>query len=387
MGLININIAGDLFLGRRIESIARDNPVSLFDEKILDQFQSSDLNIVNLESPITEAGVENRILKSGPFLKASPSASGVLNLLKINLVTLANNHIYDYGDKGLSDTLSLCKSQNIATVGAGLDIDKASEIFVKKYEQTTIAIVNITENEWSIANDFHGGANPIDIVNNTRALHAAKKKADIVILIVHGGHERFHYPSPRMVNQYRFFAEEGASIIVGHHSHCLSGYEIYKGVPIFYGLGNFLFDSVTDFKGWYEGVLLNIQINERNEISWNLLPYQQCKNEFKVELATNSIKKDIEEEIIAMNEIIADAQKLKLKYDDLIKKQEEFVLTMFSTAYMFDFKWFRSAIRRLKLEKLFMRKEQLKLILNSSRCESLKEITFEVVEKYLKRNK
>ena len=384
MDSIHINIAGDLFLGRRIESIAKDNPSSLFDERILEVFQSSDFNIVNLESPLTDAGVENQIVKSGPFLKASPSTIGVLGLLKINLVALANNHIYDYGDKGLSETLGLCESRNIATVGAGLNLNNASEIFIRKFGQTTIAVVNITENEWSIANEFHGGANPLDIVNNTRTLHKAKKLADVVILIVHGGHERYHYPSPRMVDQYRFFAEEGASIVVGHHSHCISGYEIYNGVPIFYGLGNFLFDSATDFKGWYEGVFLNIIIDKRNEISWNLYPYQQCKNKIKVELADKNIKKKIEDEILAMNDIIADTQKLKLKYNDLVKKQEKFFLSMFSTAYVLNFSYFRSAIRKLRLEHIFIRKEQLKLILNSTRCESLKEITFDVVEKYLK---
>ena len=349
MDSISINIAGDLFLGRRIESIAKDNPASLFDEKITEIFQNSDFNIINLESPLTDAGEEFQISKSGPFLKASPSTIGVLKLLNVNLVTLANNHIYDYGDKGLADTINTCKSQNIATVGVGSNLGQASEIFLKKIDQITIGVVNITENEWSIANAVHGGANPIDIVANTRTLHAAKQIADIVILIVHGGHERFHYPSPRMVDLYHYYAEEGASLVISHHSHCISGYEIYNGVPIFYGLGNFLFDSLIDFEGWYEGVLLNIQINSKKEISWNLLPYQQCKGGFQVELLVENKKQQVEDEIQAINEIIADPQKLKSKFNDLIFSQEDFFLSIFSTSNILNFKFFRSIIRRLRL--------------------------------------
>lgn len=384
MDSISINIAGDLFLGKKIELIAIDNPDSLFDEKILSLFRNADFNIINLESPLTDAGEEYQISKSGPFLKASPSTIGVLNLLNINLVTLANNHIYDFGDKGLTDTINLCKSQNISTVGAGSNLSQASEIFLRKIDQITIGVVNITENEWSIANADHGGANPIDVVANTRTLHVAKQMADIVILIVHGGHERFHYPSPRMVDLYHYYAEEGATLVIGHHTHCISGYEVYNGVPIFYGLGNFLFDSLIDFEGWYEGVLLNIQINSNKEISWNLLPYQQCKDELRVELLDDNKKIEVEDEILAINKIIADPQKLKLKFNDLIISQEDFFLSIFSTSNIINLKFFRSVIRRLRFEKFFLRKEQMKLILNSSRCESLREISNEVIENFLK---
>ena len=131
----------------------------------------------------------------------------------------------------------------------------------------------------------------MNIIANTRSIKEAKKLADVVILIIHGGHEYYHYPSPRMVEQYRlYYAEQGASIIVGHHSHYISGYEIFEGVPIFYGLGNFLFDSNNEMKGWYEGILLNIQINPQNEITWNYIPFKQCNGNFKVELQEGNEK-------------------------------------------------------------------------------------------------
>lgn len=384
MDSITINIAGDLFLGRGIEQMAEENPTSLFDEKILRVFQDSDFNIVNLEGPVTNAGTEHQILKTGPHMKAVPETFGALRVLDVHLVTLANNHIYDYGDKGLADTLDICQSNKIETVGAGLDFKKASEVFYKEIKGILIAVVNITENEWSVANEDHGGANPMNMVANTRTLHEVKKKADIVILIVHGGHERYHFPSPRIVDQFHFYAEEGASIIIGHHSHCISGYEDYNGVPIFYGLGNFLFHIKTDFPGWFEGILLNLQINQIKEISWKLHPYKQCKEGIKVELLEGQAKQKVKNELIAINEIIADPIKLKKEYGKLINRQKHQVLSMLSTSQFWKSKTIRSIIRKLKFEKFFIRRNQLKLILNSSRCESLKEVTNEVVENYLK---
>src|ERR1035437_5081649 len=115
MNTINLNITGDLFLGRRLESIAKNNPESLFDKKVLQLFEESDFNILNLESPLTDAGDEHQILKTGPSLKAAPETIAALNSIKTHLVTLANNHIYDYGDKGITNTLEVCKKNNIAT--------------------------------------------------------------------------------------------------------------------------------------------------------------------------------------------------------------------------------------------------------------------------------
>lgn len=385
MDEIRINITGDTFLGERIETVASENPASIFDAEIVDLFRSTHLNIVNLESSLSEAGNEHSIEKNGPHLKASSRAIGVLNFLKINLVTLANNHIYDFGDKGLSDTLDLCAAHNISTVGAGLSLSEASCIWLREIEGIKIAVINITENEESVATSFHGGANPMDIVANTRSLHEAKRVADVVILIIHGGHELYHYPSPRMVNQYRYYAEEGASMIIGHHSHCISGYEIYQKVPIFYGLGNFLFDHKTDFSAWYEGILLNLTINRQKEISWQIHPILQCKNSFKVELLGSSEKSRVENEIISINSIIADPGLLEQEFAGLIQIQKDYILSLYSTSFVFKYYYLRAAIRRLGLERLFLRKEQLKSILNYTSSESLRDIASKVIDNYIHR--
>ena len=381
MDNIVLNVVGDLFLGRRIETIAIKNPSSLFDSKILELFNNADFNIINLESPLTTGGNKDKIKKTGPNLKADPKTVGVLNLLKTDLVTLANNHIYDYGALGLSETLNLCNQNNINTVGAGLTLAEANKIFYKNFGELSVAVINIAENEWCNASETRGGANPMNFIANTRSILEAKKISDIVILIVHGGHEYYHFPSPRMVQQYRFYAELGASIIIGHHSHFISGYEIFNGVPIFYGLGNFLFDSDTDSNEWYEGLLLQIEINHNKEINWKLQPFSQRNR--KVKLLEENYKAAIEKKLENINSIIADKEKLKEKFQALIENQKKDILSIFSTSYFLKYKYFRSAIRKSGLESLFLRTDQLKSILNHSRCEAHRDISFEVLNDYI----
>jgi poly-gamma-glutamate synthesis protein (capsule biosynthesis protein) len=383
METISLNIAGDVFMGGRIEPIAMRSPRELFDTKILELFSSSDYNILNLESPLTEAGPEHQIIKTGPNLKASPDTIRVLNVLKTNLVTLANNHIYDYGKKGLADTFELCRKNQIATVGAGQNLDEASQIFLKKIKGITIAVVNIAENEWCNADDTRGGANPMNIISNTRSINRAKEIADIVLLIIHGGHELYYYPSPRMIDQYRFYAEQGASLIISHHSHCISGYEVHNNIPIFYGLGNFLFDSTTDFEGWYKGILLNIQINSDKKITWKLHPYKQIKDNFKVEILEGLEKEELEKQIESICSTITDSDEIKKRFYIFSNRQEKDILSMFSTSYFIDNHYFRSAIKKFGLEKFFLRHAQLKSILNYSRCEAHRDISSRIILDYI----
>lgn len=383
---IKINIAGDIFLGRKVESIAETNPDSLFDDKLIKKFSESDLNIVNLESPVTDADSTNKILKTGPHLKASPKALIALKSLKINLVTLANNHLYDYGKKGLEDTFEHCKYNGILTVGAGENLEDASKPTIFTVKGRKIAVVNFAENEWANATAERGGANPLDVVKNSRTIQSIKGKADFTIVIIHGGHENYTLPSPRMVELYRFYAEQGASIVVGHHGHCLSGYEVYKDVPIFYGIGNFLFYSSMEMPGWNDGIVLSLSIDAKNRLSWDFHPYIQCKDKINVELLEGDKYRKAVDEINRLNSVIANPTELQKHFEDFCKTQSTMVLSMLSTSNLFPLRYIRSAIRRLGVEKLFLKKEQIKSLNNYVRCEAHKDIMLEVMKNYLSKS-
>jgi hypothetical protein len=128
---------------------------------------------------------------------------------------------------------------------------------------------------------------------------------------------------------------------------------------------------------------VNLQISPLKKIRWNLHPYKQCKENLKVELLEGNEKSAIENEIKNINSIITDPQKLKAKFNELVESQKNYVLSMFSTSYVVNNRYFRSAIRKLRLERFFLRRMQLKAILNYSRCEAHKDITLKVLLNYL----
>ncbi|MFB6318211.1 CapA family protein [Saccharicrinis sp. FJH54] len=377
-------IAGDIYLGRKLEKIGIEEPDLLFGSKITQLFSNESFNIINLESSLNNLEDQYKIIKTGPHLKANPLTTHALKSINIDLVTLANNHIYDYGAEGLKHTFNALNDNNIKYTGAGLNLKEAQNIFYKKVNNLTIAIINIAENEWSNATLNSGGANPLDIIDNTKQIIHAKANADFVILIIHGGHENYKYPSPRMINLYRYFAELGSDAIICHHTHITSGYEIYKNVPIFYGIGNFLFHSSSKLPGWHNGMVVELILNKTQRIDFNLYPYEQCKDALHVELLNQTQKNEFLAEVDEINLAIQNEELLNQKFNSFVKSNEELILSMFSTSNIINNRYFEALVRRLNIQKYFLRKNQLKSILNYMRCESHYDITNKIIISYLK---
>ena len=181
-------------------------------EPILGQLKSvtssADLTIVNLEAPIVESPQCEPISKVGPHLKTGPCVIAALQYAGIDIVTLANNHIRDFGDWGVSDTLFNLSRSRIGNVGAGLDIAESKSLFYKQTGGGLVAIINCCEHEFSIAGKARAGANPLNPIELYYTIKDAKRNADYVIVIIHGGIELFKYPTPRMQKEYRFFVQQ-----------------------------------------------------------------------------------------------------------------------------------------------------------------------------------
>ncbi len=209
-----------------------------------DLFRKADLAIANLEYPLTTA--ESKLTKYGSHQKGDPETLRVLKEAGIGLVTLANNHVLDYGQQGLADTLAACARENIAVVGAGRTEEEAGRPFCVTIKGRRVAVLGICESEFSIARDGRGGACRLDPMANYDAIRKARDDAELVIVLFHGGNEFTHYPSPRMVRTCRFFADVGASAVVCHHPHYVQGCETYHGVPILYSLGKLFYTRMRD---------------------------------------------------------------------------------------------------------------------------------------------
>lgn len=249
----------------------------VLNEKIINFFKSFDYRIVNLEAPITSNLTRNKINKTGPHLRMSPKTiNPFLKELKIDAVTMANNHIMDYGERGLFDTIEHLDKMKIKHLGAGINLKEASKPLTIFFDKKKVAVLNFCENEWSIAQNNCCGSNPMDLIENAKQINEANESHDTVIVIIHGGHEYFKLPSPRMQKQYRFYADQGANLIVGHHTHCIGGYENYNGISIYYSLGNYLFTKNNICEHWYNGFILDVDLRY-DQISSEIIPINQEK--------------------------------------------------------------------------------------------------------------
>lgn len=329
--MASVLIAGDYSPKDRVSQlIESDNANEIFAD-IQALLSRADYSIVNFESAVISKN-SKLIKKAGPGMHCTPKAVELLKETGFDAVTLANNHFRDYGDEGVNNSICEFEKNGLDFFGGGRDLEQAEQIFYKEINGNKVAFINVCEHEFSIASKNRGGSAPLDVVNVSLRIVEAKKSADYVIVIIHGGNEHYQLPSPRMKKTYRFFVNMGADAVINHHQHCFSGYEVFQGKPIFYGLGNFCFDWKGRESGmWHEGYMVKLIID--NGVFFELIPYRQCDAEPKVlllkEKEITAFKKKIEQ----LNKIISDDEKLSLEYDAFCEKRKRSIICPF-TAYL-----------------------------------------------------
>lgn len=371
---MEILIAGDFHGGgkqSRVRSfIEQEDYKSLF-EQVKQITDCVDYSIVNFESPIVNGDAEP-IKKTGPNLQSIDKAMDAVVYAGFNCVTLANNHFFDYGEKGVNDTIAVCREKCVDFVGGGKNLEQARKILYKEIKGKKIAFVNFCENEWSIATDITGGSAPLDVVNNYYDISEAKKQSDYVIVIVHGGKEHYQLPTPRMQKDYRFFVDAGADVVINHHQHCYSGYEQYNDKYIFYGLGNFCFESTLRNSIWNEGYMLKLKFEDI--ISFELIPYVQCDDKAGVFLMQGDKGKKFFDNIDALNLIISDKLKLENHYANVVNKDKNMLnyLEPYNNRYLF-------SLRIRGLLPSFLNAKKKRLILNLFRCETHRDVLFRLL--------
>lgn len=337
-------------------------------------FAETDYSIVNLECPIVRGG-EKPIIKNGPNLSADTRALETLKSVGTKCVTLANNHFRDFGDEGVLNTLSELSTYGIDYVGGGANITDASAVLYKKIGKEKLAIINCCEHEFSIATSDHCGSNPLNPIQQYYAIGEAKRKADYVMVIVHGGVEHYQLPTPRMQETYRFFIDAGADVVINHHQHCYSGYEVYNAKPIFYGLGNLCFDN-PDKRScpWNEGTMVELDLS-KSKVDFRLIPYHQCDAEAKVVLLNDEERMCFEKQIDDLNAIIANHTELQAHYQKLLqgtRRRYQFYLEPYNSRIT------RFLFRKHLLPSIMYRKYSI--IYNMINCESHRERLLEAIK-------
>jgi len=371
---IKIVFTGDLCPHERIEKLVSEGQYDKIFNDFIEVFRNNDLNVVDLECPLTESTTGRP--KTGPHQKADPQTARLLSHAGIGLACMANNHIMDYGSPGAVETMKLLKTAGIETVGIGRNNSEARNAFSLDIKGRRIAILNFADNEFLTAPGSNFQCNPIHPVHNYEDITNAKRDHDFVLLNMHGGNEFYHLPSPRIKELYRHYVNIGADAVISQHTHTISGYEVYEGKPIFYGLGNFIYDWPGKINSsWNRGFAVRLNITEN--VDFEIIPFEQCNEKpgvFKLDEAGRQVFQD---RIQELNAIIANDELLEREFINYGEK----VLPMYDAFIEPYFgKTITSLRKRGLLPRLMGRRKRL-LLLNITRCESHKEVLHHLLKK------
>ncbi len=272
---MKIVIGGDISIREQgtTEAFSNKKTDMLFDKSIQELFRSADEVIVNLECAITDK--DTPIKKFGPNLAAPFGAGEVLKSAGVTLCALSNNHILDFGKAGVQDTLEELDRYHLPYTGYGKNDIDARKDYIIQHEGKKVAIINVCEHEYSYALPNREGAREYDPYDTNDDIVKAKKTADYVIVIYHGGKEQCRYPSPRLLKLCRSMVRHGADVVLCQHSHCIGCYEEFEGGHILYGQGNFHFAheqiNAEAQKKWNTGLVAVMDIEDCG-LTFTLLP-------------------------------------------------------------------------------------------------------------------
>jgi poly-gamma-glutamate synthesis protein (capsule biosynthesis protein) len=209
-------------------------------EGLRKQVTNADVSIANVEAPMPVDA--EPIAKVGPTLQSGLAAPEVLRRIGFDSVALANNHMMDYGPAGLTETKQAYDDAGFSTCGADIDLDSAIEPARMRIDDVSLAVFSLCEREFGVAQYGRPGTAWISHPEAQRRVSKVADSTDVVVVMAHGGIEYVPFSPPQRQTQLREFVDAGADIVIGHHPHVPQGWEVYRDSPIFYSLGNFLFE-------------------------------------------------------------------------------------------------------------------------------------------------
>ena len=245
--------AGDISLDEKAVTTAKLDAAggdlsACVSPELLTIMKNADLMCLNNEFTYSENGspMEGKMYT----FRAKPERVGVLQEMGVDIVTLANNHVYDYGKQALLDTFDTLESAGIAYFGAGRNLEGAMEPVYYTLDEKVVAFVGASRAEKykmtpQATEERPGILRCYDTELFLQSIAKAKENADFVIAVVHWGTEYSYDLEEVQLTTGKEYLDAGADVIIGAHSHCLQGMEYYDGKPIVYSLGNYWFNDKT----------------------------------------------------------------------------------------------------------------------------------------------
>ena len=235
----------------------------------------SHFSVINLEAPLCDEGLPTPS-PSGSGLRGSPAVASYLKTLGVDALGLANNHIRDFGDEGVLQTIQNLSRLGLSTFGAGANHEQASNPLEARLGNLRVGFLAVAEKELNLARPNRPGAARFVPEQNVLEIQKLKEQFDFLVVYVHAGHEFTTVPSPRIRRAYQAFVEAGADAVIGHHPHVVQGIEKYGDGLIAYSLGNLVFDSdyVSAYKTTEIGFLLKLEIGKHRIHQAEVVPYR-----------------------------------------------------------------------------------------------------------------
>lgn len=324
--MIRLFFSGDLF----IEKCEVNQIVA---QSLKEIIKTCDVACCNLEGPISDKSMMP-LSKIGPNLSQDVRVVEAIKNAGFNLVCMANNHIMDYGISGVERTCKTLSEMDISHVGVGSDFNEAIKAYVIRKEGVRVAIVSVAEGGFGAAfNEGQAGYAWFGHPCFIKHLKSYCDEYDKVVVMCHGGAERWEVPLPEYRDLYRSWIEIGVSAVIAHHPHVPQGYERYNDGFIFFSLGNFAFNynGMTMFPKSFCVVL---QFNQARNIETEIYPTLFQNG------VVNSLGKDEDKMISHLNKMLDDPTYLKIVkekclscYKELYRDYYKHVLNIYSGGF------------------------------------------------------
>jgi poly-gamma-glutamate synthesis protein (capsule biosynthesis protein) len=360
---VKLGILGDYYAAPRLAA-----PPAI-SERLSERLGAADHVIVNFEAPLAQP-TDVKAFKTGPNIRQHPEALGTLARGGITDISIANNHSWDFGSIGRRRTVDEARHLGIGV--CGLTIDGQAKPLEFSHNGLRVCVLAFAEHEWC----GPAGASPsicvIDPIFMARSLERVRGLFDAVIVLLHANNEYHQLPSPALVDQAEFLVEQGASAVLVHHAHVISGSRQHLGRPIFYGLGNFQFAMASPTPDFYEGLYVELTIgldaDGKLSITHQIEPIVTNPVDYAVDLASGETAGAIIREFAALSLLLESPAALDASYAEFLERSTPMYREMLNP-------WISRGrllrlLGRLGVKFWLRRPENYAVLLNAMRCES-----------------
>lgn len=272
-----VSFVGDILFDPDFRPMVHANEMggvlNCIDAATVDYLKSSDVFLINNEFSLGSRGAPLPG-KTWTF-QVNPERLSLYKYMGVDIVSLANNHVYDYGIEGFEDTLKYLDEAGIPRVGAGMNLGEAAEgyYFIVNGVKVGIIAASCAEKKYftPVATETDPGImGTYETEEFIKAIKTADSQCDVLVAYVHWGTENTTELDDNQKSFAREYIDAGVDAVIGGHTHCLQGMEFYNGKPIVYSVGNFWFNSKS-----LDSCVITLRIDNQLKTEALIVPLEQ----------------------------------------------------------------------------------------------------------------